>query len=113
MLADSNTSVVMPIYYQVALRQGTQWAFIHGETFYNTFNLPRFSIEDTFLGFGISMTKVAKEFLKINHGKEGYYLANIMDKKYYYCGKRPEDVKIKLLELGIGRDAGSVPFENT
>ncbi|KYC41975.1 hypothetical protein WA1_18330 [Scytonema hofmannii PCC 7110] len=44
MLADSKTSVVMPVYYQVALRQGTQWAFIHGETFYNPFNLPRFSI---------------------------------------------------------------------
>lgn len=61
--SDSNTSVVMPIYYQVALRQGTQWAFIHGETFYNTFNLPQFSIEDIFLGFGTSITKVAKELL--------------------------------------------------
>ncbi|MBD2772250.1 hypothetical protein [Iningainema tapete] len=103
MLADSNTSVVMPVYYQVALRQGTQWAFIHGETFYNPFNLPRFSIQDTFIGFGTSMTKVAREFFKINGGKEGYYLANIMDKKYYYCGKYPLDVKVKLIELGIGK----------
>ena len=103
MLADSNTSVVMPVYYQVALRQGTQWAFIHGETFYNHFNLPKFSISDTFIGFGTSMTKVAREFFKMNGGKEGYYLANILDKKYYYCGKSPQDVKKKLIELGIGK----------
>jgi hypothetical protein len=102
MLADSDTSVVMPVYYQVALRQGTQWAFIHGETFYNHFNLPKFSISDTFLGFGTSMTKVAREFFKINGGEEGYYLANILDKQYYYCGCLPQDVKNKLLELGIG-----------
>ncbi len=103
MLADSNTSVVMPVYYQVALRQGTQWAFIHGETFYNHFNLPQFSISDTFIGFGTSMTKVAREFFKINGGKEGYYLANILDKKYCYCGEFPQDVKNKLIELGIGK----------
>lgn len=108
MLADSNASVVMPVYYQVALRQGTQWAFIHGETFYNPFNLPRFSIEDIFRGFGTSMTKVAREFFKINSGKSGYYLANILEKKYYYCGQYPQDVKAKLMELGIGRRD---PFE--
>jgi hypothetical protein len=103
MLADSNTSVVMPVYYQVALRQGTQWAFIHGETFYNHFNLPKFSISDTFLGFGTSMIKVAREFSKINGAKEGYYLANILDEKYYYCGRLPQDVKNKLFELGVGK----------
>lgn len=59
MLADPDTSVVMPVYYQVARRQGKQWAFIHREVFYNHYNLPRFSIEDTFAGFGTSLTSVA------------------------------------------------------
>jgi hypothetical protein len=49
------------------------------------------------------MTKVAREFFKINGGKEGYYLANILDKKYYYCGQSPQDVKNRLIELGIGK----------
>ena len=40
---------------------------------------------------------------KINGGQEGYYLANILDKQYYYCGKNPYDVKAKLNELGIIR----------
>lgn len=103
MLSDLDTCVVMPIYYQVARRQGSSWAFIHGETFYNHYNLPRFSIEDTFTGFGTSLSFVAREFFRINGGKEGYYLANILEKKYYYCGENPHDVKAKLSELGIIR----------
>ena len=48
---------------------------------------------------------LSKETLfRINGGKQGYYIANILDKKYYYCGTEWEDVKIKLKELGIGRD---------
>ncbi len=101
MPVDSDTFAVMPIYYQVARRQGSYWAFIHGDTFYNHYNLPRFSIEDTFKGFGTSLSLVAREFFRINGGKEGYYLANILEKQYYYCGENPYDVKVKLNELGI------------
>ncbi|MBW4505978.1 MAG: hypothetical protein KME64_05660 [Scytonematopsis contorta HA4267-MV1] len=101
MLVNPDASVVMPIYYQVARRQGKEWAFIHGETFYNHYNLPRFSIEDTFTGFGTSLSLVAGEFFRINGGQEGYYLANILEKKYYYCGKNYQNVKAKLNELGI------------
>lgn len=49
------------------------------------------------------MKKVAIELFRINGGKQGYYIANILDKKYYYCGTEWQDVKNKLLELGIGR----------
>ncbi len=42
------------------------------------------------------------ELFRINGGKSGYYLANIRDKKYYYCIDR-DGVKTKLFELGIGR----------
>nr|WP_306296913.1 hypothetical protein [Nostoc sp. TCL26-01] len=41
---------------------------------------------------------------RINGGNAGYYLANLRDKKYYYCGDNWEDVKTKLEELGIGKD---------
>jgi hypothetical protein len=65
MLKDLDTSAVMSVYYQVACRQGKDWAFIHGEVFHNHYNLPRFSIEDTFAGFGTSLTLVAREFFRI------------------------------------------------
>jgi len=50
------------------------------------------------------MKQVANELRRINNGKQGYYIANILDKKYYYCGSEWEDVKTKLRELGIGRE---------
>ncbi len=50
------------------------------------------------------MKKVAIALFGVNGGKQGYYIANILDKKYYYCGTQWEDVKTKLKELGIGRD---------
>jgi hypothetical protein len=49
------------------------------------------------------MKKVAIELFGINGGLQGYYIANILDKKYYYCGTEWSDVKAKLQELGIGR----------
>lgn len=47
--------------------------------------------------------KVAARLLQINDGKPGYYLADIVDKKYYYCGENLEDIRAKLRELGIGK----------
>lgn len=44
------------------------------------------------------------ELFRINCGRDGYYLANLRDKKYYYCGLEFEDINTKLKELGIGRD---------
>jgi hypothetical protein len=46
---------------------------------------------------------------RINGGRQGYYIANIKDNKYYYCGVEWEGVKAKLQELGIGRPD---PIEN-
>ncbi|AHJ28613.1 hypothetical protein NSP_22810 [Nodularia spumigena CCY9414] len=51
--------------------------------------------------------KVLVELFRVNGGKAGLYLADIRDKKYYYCGQKWEDVKGLLRELGIGRDEPS------
>lgn len=52
--------------------------------------------------YGISPQQVAIALFRINGGKAGYYLANLRDRHYYYCGSSLEDVKVKLQELGIG-----------
>jgi hypothetical protein len=65
--------------------------------------LPRLSLEDLFTTFGTSLRSCAAKLLSINGGEEGFYLVDIMDKRYYYCGKSTQDIKSKLLELGIGR----------
>jgi len=35
--------------------------------------------------------------------KSGYYLANLRERKYYYCGLNWEDIRTTLQSLGIGR----------
>ncbi|MBW4512174.1 MAG: hypothetical protein KME64_37625 [Scytonematopsis contorta HA4267-MV1] len=96
--------IVRPVYYRIVERRGNGWAFKEGEPFINWLNAPILSQEDLFAAFDTSMKKVAIELFRVNDGKQGYYIANILDKKYYYCGTEWEDVKIKLKELGIGRE---------
>jgi hypothetical protein len=54
--------------------------------------------------FGITKNQIVIELFRTGGGKPGYYLANVRDKKYYYCGQDWESVKLTLKELGIGRD---------
>lgn len=53
--------------------------------------------------FGLTEQQVVIELFRINGGKPGYYLANLRDRKYYYCGLEWEDIKTTLQNLGIGR----------
>ncbi|MBD2778015.1 hypothetical protein [Iningainema tapete] len=96
-------TIVYPVYYRLVVRRDNTWYFTKGEPFINWFNAPWLQGEDLFATFGISMKQAANELRQINGGKQGFYIANILDKKYYYCGTEWEDVKAKLKELGIGR----------
>jgi hypothetical protein len=98
-------TIVRPVYYQIVERRHKIWAFREGEPFVNLFNAPDLDMEDLFAVFDTSMEKIAAELRRINGGEKGYYIANILDKKYYYCGTEWKDVKTKLQELGIGAHA--------
>ncbi|AFY57935.1 hypothetical protein Riv7116_5566 [Rivularia sp. PCC 7116] len=100
----ANATIVYPVYYRLIVRRNKSWYFTKGEPFVNLFNVPWLEQEDLFSLFDISMKQVANELRCINGGKQGYYIANILDKKYYYCGSEWQDVKNKLRELGIGKD---------
>ncbi len=102
-MTNIETTVVHPVYYRIIERRGNGWAFKIGEPFINWFNEPIVSVEDLFATFDTSMKKTSIELFRINGGKQGYYIADICDKKYYYCGTEWKDVKIKLQELGISR----------
>lgn len=98
-----NDTIIRPIYYQIIERRNKVWAFREGKPFVNLFNAPDLDMEDLFSLFDTSMEKIAAELRYLHNGKQGYYIANILDKKYYYCGTEWDDVKKKLLELGIGQ----------
>lgn len=95
-----------PIHLQIYEREGTKWFFHGGNIFYNPQNIST-DLESTLERNGLTKIKVLVELFRINGGKTGLYLADIRDKKYYYCGQKWEDVKGQLRELGIGRDEPS------
>lgn len=59
--------------------------------------------QDFELLYGLSKQQVVTELFRVNGGKAGYYLADLRHRRYYYCGLLAEDVKAKLLHLGMGR----------
>ena len=101
-MSASNT-IIYPVHYRLVVRRGDTWYFTKGDIFVNLFNIPVLEQKDLFACFGITMKEAANELRRINGGKQGFYIADIKDKKYYYCGTCWEDVKTKLQELGIGR----------
>ena len=97
------STIYSPLYLQIYQREGTRWLFYPGRVFYNAHNVPT-DLESTLKRNGLTKMKVLVELFRINGCKPGYYLANIRDQKYYYCGQEWSSVKAKLRELGIGRD---------
>lgn len=92
-----------PIYLQIYEREGTQWFFHGGKTFYNPRGI-KTDFESILAMHNLTKIKVLVSMFRINGGKAGYYLADLRHKRYYYCGRALSDVKSKLRELGIGRD---------
>ncbi|OKH14874.1 hypothetical protein NIES592_08330 [Fischerella major NIES-592] len=99
----SETTVFIPDYYRVLERRSGEWFLKKAKVLVR--NLPiAIDFDDFELLYGISREKVAIELFRINGGRDGYYLVNLRQKRYYYCGTEPEGVKTQLRELGIGRD---------
>ena len=97
------STIVYPFHYQVYWREGASWfAKNPRSVFYNGTN-ETMQLDKIPQQFGLTEKKVIIELFRINGGKPGYYLANLRDRKYYYCGLDWENIKTTLLNLGIGR----------
>ena len=95
--------LITPYHYRVYERETTRWFVRDGiRVFYNATNqfLDLKNIEQQ---FGLTVEQVLIELFRLNGGKSGFYLANLKDRKYYYCGLVWDDVKTTLQSLGIGR----------
>ena len=99
---NTTASVYLPDYYRVFERVVGGWLMKPCRFFFKYRQTA--DDDDLKLLYGISPQQVAIELFRLNGGMSGYYLADLRtNKKYYYCGDKPQDVKRKLLELGIGR----------
>lgn len=105
----SQKRIIHPAYYQIVRRTENAWDFRHGKVFYSSSsNLVDPANRER--EYGLTKSKIAIELFRINGGRSGYYLVNLKDRKYYYCGLNLEDVKNTLQQLGIGRPD---PLENS
>ena len=93
--------IATPAYFRVSRREAGTWYFWKTSALYNPTNRP-YKPDDVLEEFGVTKKGITIEFFKINAGRAGYYLADLMHKKYYYCGCEKGDIKAKLRELGIG-----------
>ena len=99
-------SIIHPLHFLVVKRQGVTWyfKFDESEVFYNPRNCPTpKTVDDLFHRFRLTASNVVTELFRLHGGKSGYYLANLRDKKYHYCGSSWQDVQETLLDLGIGK----------
>lgn len=99
----SDSKVIHPEYIRLIERIPGGWFFKKGKPFYKRLPIASADLDDFELMYGISKQQVTIELFRINGGKLGYYLANLRNKKYYYCGLDSENVKTTLQSLGIGR----------
>jgi hypothetical protein len=61
------------------------------------------SVDNLLNFYGLTKSKIILECVRTTQGKLGYYLINLKDKQFYYCGVSIESVEEKLLDLGIGK----------
>lgn len=86
------------------IHEGADWLIKKATWFYRERNAPADPTQINYEAwFGISRVQIVVELFRINGGKPGYYLANLRDKKYYYCGQNWEDIRTTLIGLGIGQ----------
>lgn len=94
-----------PAYIQIVERKSDLWYFIQPS---KIVSVRKVSCDSDFLvsreeSYGLSKAKIALEFRLLTGAKEGYYIADMKNKKYYYCGGHWSGVKLRLLQMGIGR----------
>jgi hypothetical protein len=97
-----NSSIVIPAYYRIFELRDNAWLAKTSEVFYNPSSLP-FDANDTEANFGISKRQIVLALHQQFNAQQGYYVADLIQKRYYYCGLVFDDARKMLLSLGVGR----------
>lgn len=105
-------SLVVPSYFLVVNRSGTQWRFQgHSEAFYNPLSTPgkpvttpesltvRYQLEK----YQLTLWDAVVLLFRLRGGQAGYYLLDLKRRQGYYCGPEWRDITVTLYTLGIGR----------
>jgi hypothetical protein len=98
--------LVHPLHYLIVQRDANTWRFKSGgNVFYNPRNVPvSLDLDALLQRFRLTVGAAMVEMFRLNGGKPGYYLINLREKQYYYCGLDWEGVRATFRSLGIGKE---------
>ena len=99
-----SNSVILPEYLRLVKRVPEGWSFGVSQIFYKGDRDYHPDLNNIERKYGLTKKDIIYEIFRLGAGKCGYYLVNLKDKKYYYCGINWKDIKITLISLGIGRE---------
>lgn len=94
------TEIIYPAHFRIVECRSGRWFVKHPQPFYDEQNRHQ---EDIQKAYGVSPQQLLVNLFRVNGGRSGFYLANLKQEKYYYCGQNWEDIRDQLLSLGIGR----------
>jgi len=94
-------NLAIPIHLLLVLKKPHCWTFYEPtEIFYNPTGEP-VNLVDIWLDYGKTEEKIKIELFRLKAGKLGFYLADLRNDRYYYCGDRLKDVEQTLIDIGI------------
>ncbi|NJL91558.1 MAG: hypothetical protein HC916_18580 [Coleofasciculaceae cyanobacterium SM2_1_6] len=92
--------ITCPPYYIIVEALPGKWKFLSSEITNPITNEAHLFKASELLRYAkLTKPEVMAQLFRINGGRLGYYLVNLKDKKYYYCGLLFESVSEKLLEI--------------
>ena len=95
--------LIYPSYIYIVEKKSSNWYFREpAKIFYRSpdCKLP-LGQKSRAENYGLSDRKIIIELFRKYLGKLGFYVVNMRDRKYYYCGLTWQDVQEKLWEIGI------------
>lgn len=99
--------IVFPSHYSVVEKHPSKgWGFWPTKRFFPALQLeqllsPANQFKSKCLEFGLDWNQVLSEVRQCG-GKPGFYLVNLRDREYYFCGSDLKDVKTFVQQQGIG-----------
>jgi hypothetical protein len=95
-------AIIMPLQYEVIEKRPDNWYVKPSQVFYNPTGQP-VNLNNREKKYGLTKTEIITELFKIKAGCLGFYLVDLKNRQYYYCGLSESDVQEQLMKLGIGR----------
>lgn len=91
-----------PAYIELIRKTDDRWSKPKTTQIFNASGKP-YNPCERYSKHGLTQMDILKELYLRYQGLDGWYLVNMAEKEYYYCGATSEDVNRKLVELGIKR----------